>query len=89
VRGSKKKENLEVRMGNCCGEPISFWVFADELKNKDVWRKGWVTLDEIIQANGGALLDVAVCFRCKGERILKCIDCDGKGQIESHEPLYD
>ena len=88
-KGSVKKKNMELRMGNCCGEQISFWVSIDELKDKGMWRKGWVTLQDIQQAEGGELLDVAICFRCKGERILECLDCGGEGMIENYEPLHD
>ena len=88
-KGSPKKKNVELRMGNCCGDLISFWIPLQELREKGMWRKGWVTLEDILQADGGELLDVAVCFRCKGNRILECLDCGGKGMIESYEPLHD
>jgi len=89
MMGSPKKKNVQLRMGNCCGDPISFWVPVDELKNKSLWRKGWVTLEDIIRADGGELLDVAMCFRCKGDRVLQCLDCGGTGMIESYEPLHN
>lgn len=89
TQGSKRKANLQARMTNCCGDPVSFWVPAEELQDKACWRKGWVTLEAILEADGGALYDVALCFRCKGERILDCIDCGGTGEIETYEPLYD
>lgn len=91
LRGSKKKNNLEIRMRNCCGEQQDFWITEEELRDKRTWRMGWLTLDDIIKAkeyNGGALIDVRRCFRCKGERILLCVDCDGKGIIPSYEPLH-
>lgn len=76
-------------MANCCGNPITFWVPAEELKDKTSWRKGWVTLEDIRQADGGALYDIALCFRCKGSRILECVECGGQGEIESFEPIYN
>jgi len=90
VQGSvKKKKNVQVRMRNCCGEPNDFWIPLDELKDKLIWRMGWLTLEDIVRANGGPLLDARLCFRCKGGRILPCVDCDGQGEIPSYEPLYD
>jgi len=89
TRGSMKKGNLECRLCNCCGESHDFWISAKELKNKSIWRKGWQTLEDIQRADGGPLLDVRYCHRCKGERVLKCIDCDGQGEIPSYEPLHD
>lgn len=89
VRGSLRKQNLQVRMRNCCGEPQDFWIDAEELHNKRIWRMGWQTLEQILQADGGPLVDACRCFRCKGGRILRCIDCDGVGEIPSYEPLHD
>ena len=89
VQGSKRNDNVQLRMSNCCGDPVDFWISLPELKNKAIWRMGWTTLKEIRQADGGALLDARLCFRCKGDRVLKCVDCDGEGKIASYEPLYD
>jgi tryptophan-rich hypothetical protein len=92
TRGSKRKGNLEIRMRNCCGPQEDFWIPEEELRDKRVWRMGWLTLDDILKAgerNGGVLIDARICFRCKGERILLCVDCDGKGQIPNYEPLHE
>jgi len=89
IQGSKKQKTLKVRMQNCCGDQQDFWIPIDELRDKTVWRMGWLTLQDIRDADGGPLRDVRVCFRCKGERILLCVDCDGKGNIPNYEPLYD
>ena len=89
TRGSAKKKNWEARMRNCCGEQNDYWISVDELRSKLIWRKGWQTLEQIRQADGGALIDARVCFRCKGGRILPCADCDGVGEIPSYEPLYN
>jgi tryptophan-rich hypothetical protein len=89
VMGSRRKGNMQVRMRNCCGEQQDFWISANELRNKIVWRMGWQTLEQIIKANGGPLLDGRLCFLCKGDRILDCLDCGGLGMIPSYEPLYD
>ncbi len=87
----KQKEPLQLRMVNCCGDNrvTDFWIPMAELQNKLMWRMGWTTLQDIQRADGGALLDVRFCFRCKGHRVVSCIDCDAKGKIESLEPLYD
>lgn len=85
-----KKNDTEVRMRNCCGEQQNdFWIPLMELRDKSVWRKGWVTLQDIRDADRGPLRDAKICFRCKGKRVLDCIDCDGKGSIPNYEPLYD
>lgn len=89
MKGSAKKKTAELRMGNCCGDPITFWIPLEELRNKNVWRKGWVTLEDIHLADRGDLPDIATCFLCKGERVLQCLDCGGAGMIESYEPLHD
>jgi tryptophan-rich hypothetical protein len=89
VMGSRRKENMQVRMRNCCGAQQDFWISANELRNKEVWRMGWITFNDIIRAQGGPLLDARVCFLCKGNRILECVDCGGVGTIPSYEPLYD
>jgi tryptophan-rich hypothetical protein len=89
VLGSRRKNNMQVRMRNCCGEQQDFWISANELRNKEVWRMGWITFNQIIKAQGGPLLDARVCFLCKGDRILECVDCGGVGTIPSYEPLYD
>ena len=77
-------------MGNCCGESKNtFWVPIPELRDKTLWRKGWVTLEDIRIADGGELFDVTQCFLCKGDKIRKCVECDAQGQIENYRPLYD
>lgn len=91
TRGSRRRGTMEVRMRNCCGEQQDFWIPEAELREKRIWRMGWRTLDDILRAkdrNGGALIDAKVCFRCKGDRILPCVECDGQGEIPSYEPLY-
>ncbi len=89
LKGSPKKKNMmQVRMRNCCGEQEDFWISVEELKNKMIWRMGWETLEDIEKANGGPLMDVRLCFRCKGGRILPCVDCGGEGTIPSYEPLH-
>jgi tryptophan-rich hypothetical protein len=90
VQGSPKNKNqMRVRMLNCCGTPQEFWLPLIELKNKSIWRMGWQTMEDIQQADGGPLLDAKVCFRCKGDRILPCIECAGQGSIPSYEPLHN
>jgi len=88
-RGSRRKENLEVRMRNCCGEQQDFWISANQIRNKMVWRMGWQTLQAILKADGGPLRDARVCFLCKGKMVVECVDCDGKGTIPNYEPLHD
>jgi hypothetical protein len=78
-------------MRNSCGLQEDFWIDKDELSDKRTWRRGWLTLEDIIIAkehNGGVLIDATLCFRCKGGKILVCTDCDGKGKIPSYEPLH-
>jgi len=89
VKGSKKKDNLELRMGNVCGDPVDFWIPVEELMNKMIWRMGWTTLEEILLAEGGPLLDVRLCHLCKGEKIRQCSHCSGEGMIPSYEPLHE
>jgi len=93
VMGSAKSADSasshRVRMRNCCGPTSDFWIPVQELRDKRVWRRGWLTLEDILQADGGPLVDARVCFRCKGGKILRCVDCDGQGEIPSYEPLYD
>lgn len=92
TRGSKRKGTLEIRMRNCCGPQDDFWIAEEELRDKQIWRMGWLTLEEILRAkerNGGALIDAKRCFRCKGQRIIHCVDCDGKGEIPSYEPIHN
>jgi tryptophan-rich hypothetical protein len=89
TRGSTRKETLECRIINICGNVKDSWISLNELKNKGLWRKGWTTLEEIQRADRGPLRDARFCFRCKGEQVLKCVDCDGKGNIPSYEPLYE
>lgn len=79
---------MQVRMRNCCGEQEDFWISVEELKNKMIWRMGWETLEDIERANGGPLMDIRLCFRCKGGRILPCVECGGEGKIPSYEPLH-
>jgi len=91
LSGSRKKKNFEVRMSNTCGPEehrVHLWIPEDEIRDKRAWRMGWVTLEEIRMANRGPLIDSKVCFRCKGERVLSCIECDGKGKTGYHQQLY-
>lgn len=91
-KGSRKKKNLELRVSNTCGpeeKRVHLWITEDEIRDKSIWRMGWTTLEEIKMADRGALIDAKVCFRCKGESILKCLDCDGKGKVGYHQKLYD
>lgn len=90
IRGSRKKKNLELRMTNTCGEDRThIWVTEGEIRDKSAWRMGWVTLNDIRVADKGPLIDAKVCFRCKGEKIIKCMECDGKGKLGYHQPLHD
>lgn len=89
TRGSRKRNNLECRIINICGNVKDTWIPADELKDKELWRKGWTTLDEIQRADRGALKDAKRCFRCKGRKVINCIECDGKGTIPNYEPLHN
>ena len=86
TRGSPKQKNaMQVRMSNCCGpeeERVHIWISMEELRNKNVWRVGWTTLQDIKLANHGALIDVAACFRCKGDRVCDCDECGGVGKGE-------
>ena len=45
--------------------------------------------EEIQKADKGPLLDIKECFLCKGQRIIKCAECNGKGKIGYNQPLYD
>mmetsp|Transcript_15800 Transcript_15800/g.23747 ORF Transcript_15800/g.23747 Transcript_15800/m.23747 type:complete len:273 (+) Transcript_15800:137-955(+) len=92
VKGSRKKKNLELRMSNSCGpeeKRVHLWISEDEIRDKGEWRMGWVTLEEILQADKGPLIDAKVCFRCKGECVIKCVECDGMGKTGYHQVLYD
>lgn len=91
-KGSRKKKNFQVRMSNSCGPEetrVHLWITEDEIRDKASWRMGWVTLEEIRMADSGPLIDAKICFRCKGERVLKCIECDGKGKLGYHQRIYD
>jgi len=49
VRGSRKnRESWRLRLRNCCGEQNDFWIPVDELRDKMVWRMGWLTLEQIL-----------------------------------------
>lgn len=92
VRGSPRNRNdgsYQVRMRNCCGETSDFWIPVSEIREKRVWRMGWLTLHDIRKADGGPIVDARFCFRCKGGKILPCVECNGKGEIPSFEPIYD
>lgn len=95
TRGSKKNKNLEIRMSNCCGpeeKRVHLWIQLEELRSKDMWRAGWTTFKEIKKSrvlNNGVLIDMAECFRCKGERIITCVECSGAGKVENHHIVYD
>lgn len=92
ARGSRKKKNLELRMTNSCGpeeKRVNLWITENEIRNKMEWRMGWVTLEEIRMADKGPLIDAKTCFRCKGEQILKCIECDGMGKKGYYQELHN
>jgi tryptophan-rich hypothetical protein len=92
TRGSRKKNNLELRMTNSCGpeeERVHLWILEDELRDKMCWRMGWVTMQEIEEANEGPLIDAKECFRCKGSCILSCPECFGRGKLGYYQALHD
>ena len=92
TRGSKKKNNLELRMSNSCGpeeKRVHLWIKSEELRSKDIWRQGWVTLDDIRKANRGALIDAKICFRCKGAKVVTCEECNGVGKVGLNPVIYD
>lgn len=90
VRGSPRcMDTYQVRMRNCCGPTSDFWIPVHEIREKRVWRMGWLTLQDIRKADGGPIIDARLCFRCKGGKVLACVECDGKGEIPSYEPMYD
>jgi tryptophan-rich hypothetical protein len=91
VRGSPRSrdDSHQVRMRNCCGPSNDFWIRVSEIREKRMWRMGWLTLEDIQKADGGPIADARLCFRCKGSKILPCVECDGKGEIPSYEPLYE
>ncbi|GMI18604.1 hypothetical protein TrLO_g13435 [Triparma laevis f. longispina] len=67
---------------NSCGESKEVIQTKNELKNKSIWRSGWVTLEEIRKAEGGALQpEIKTCFRCKGMKKIECETCYGEGEI--------
>jgi hypothetical protein len=91
VTYNRFNQNFEVRMSNSCGPEenrVHLWTLENEIRDKRAWRMGWVTLEEIRMADKGPLIDAKVCFRCKGERVLNCIECDGKGKTGYHQQLY-
>lgn len=94
TRGSPKKGNkkdMQVRMSNCCGpeeERVHIWITLQELRDKNIWRAGWTTLQDIIMADHGALLDIKECFRCKGEAVVECSECSGVGQGPYYENIH-
>lgn len=95
TRGSPKKGNkkdMQFRMSNCCGpeeERVHIWITLQELRDKNVWRAGWTSLQDIIMADHGTLLDIKECFRCKGERVCECIECGGVGKVGLQQILFD
>jgi len=91
-RGSRKKNNLELRMTNSCGpeeDRVDLWIPEEELRDKMSWRMGWVTMQEIEDANEGPLIDAKVCFRCKGSRILSCQECFGRGKLGYFQAIHN
>lgn len=92
VRGSRKKQNFELCMTNSCGPEetrVNIWITEEEIRDKFQWRMGWVTLEEIIMAEKGPLLDMKTCFLCKGKCVVKCAECDGLGKTGYYQTLYD
>ena len=92
ARGTRKKENFEMRMSNSCGpeeKRVHLWIAEEEMRNKFAWRMGWVTFEEIKMADKGPLIDAKACFRCKGGCVIKCVECDGKGKLGYHQQLFD
>eukprot|EP00518_Triparma_eleuthera_P003207 CAMPEP_0182461488 /NCGR_PEP_ID=MMETSP1319-20130603/6054_1 /TAXON_ID=172717 /ORGANISM="Bolidomonas pacifica, Strain RCC208" /LENGTH=232 /DNA_ID=CAMNT_0024660781 /DNA_START=95 /DNA_END=790 /DNA_ORIENTATION=+ len=78
----KELRGAEVILQNACGEPKEHASDVKTLKDKSVWRTGWVTLEEIKEAEGGRLNEVVkVCFRCKGSGAIECKTCYGEGEV--------
>ena len=92
IRGSRKNKNLQLCMTNSCGPEenrVHLWITEEEIRSKSQWRMGWVTMAEIVMADKGPLIDAKTCFRCKGGRTLKCIECDGMGKTGYYQMLHD
>jgi hypothetical protein len=72
----------EVVVRNSCGEREDVVTTLEELKRKEVWRLGWVTLEEIREAERGPLRGkVKECHKCKASKKLECRTCYGMGEV--------
>ena len=72
----------EVVVRNSCGEQKDVRVSVDELKRKEKWRLGWVTLEEIREAERGPLKGkTKECHKCKAKKMLECRTCYGMGEV--------
>jgi tryptophan-rich hypothetical protein len=92
VRGSRKNKNFQLRMSNSCGpeeKRVHLWMNEQVVRDKSEWRMGWVTLEEILEADKGPLIDAKTCFRCKGERIIECSECMGKGKLGYNQQIWE
>jgi len=77
-RKGKASQKAYFEMTNLCGEEsVSFWVPAEEIKDKKEWRHGWVTLMEI----EAGMEDRRSCVKCKGACVIECPQCEGMGVI--------
>ena len=73
---------------NSCGEKSEVKQTKEQLRDKSIWRSGWVTLEEIKKAEGGKLNPVVKeCFRCKGSCRIECETCLGEGEIYRDAPI--
>lgn len=53
-----------------------------ELKNRELWVGGWVTVKDLKMAEGRAGgLAGKKCVKCRGEGSLVCPRCDGIGEV--------
>lgn len=82
-KGRFAKEAVAVLAGACGPQKHRLVVDVplSDLKKRDLWTSGWVTLQDIRRADGVGGVPGPTCMSCAGEKQVACPRCDGRGKV--------
>lgn len=81
-KGHSAKDAVAVLTGACGPkkERLVLDVPIKDLKRRDLWTSGWVTMHDIARAEEAGGIPGPNCISCAGKKVVPCPRCDGRGE---------